>query len=526
MECACVRHTDLPNTSRLFADYLYDFGKLRDFYPHSPFDSGSYANAAREVDLEPGRRAALVEALAVHNAGSQWLESLAQPRTVAVVTGQQVGLFSGPCYTVYKALTAVKLARRLTEAGIPAVPVFWLATEDHDFAEIAHNWVFDTENRPFRLEAEAQPGSAVRPVGEIPVGPVPIERLRATLSNTPFGDSVTASAAAAYAPGSTYGSAFRTLLGGLLGEHAPLFFDPMLGAMRSLAAPAIRSALAAAPELTAGLRERTAALLAAGYHGQVHVEPDTSLVFLLENGRRLALKRHEDEYVRNGKRYSAAELAGRAELLSPNALLRPVVQDSILPTVAYVGGPAELAYLAQSEVIYRRLLGRMPVAVPRASMTLLDGRSRKIIDRYGLRLPDFFHGLAALQERMALSLTPQSLTQELEAARSATAGALARVETALAGFDPTLRAAFEKSRRKIEYQLSKTERKIWREHMRRDERATDDATRLFDLVYPEKHLQERLYSILPFLAGFGPDLIPAIYHAIRPECPDHQLLTM
>ena len=165
----------------------------------------------------------------------------------------------------------------------------------------------------------------------------------------------------------------------------------------------------------------------------------------------------------------------------------------------------------------------MPVAVQRASMTLVDSRSRKLLDRYGLKLADFFHGLASLEERMARSLTPPSIREEMERARSTTAGALSRLESALSGFDPTLRAALEKSRIKVEYQLSKTERKIWHEHMRRDERATRDATRLFDLIYPEKHLQERLYSILPFVAEHGPDLIPAIYDAIHLDCPDHQL---
>src|SRR6185503_7632417 len=170
-------------------------------------------------------------------------------------------------------------------------------------------------------------------------------------------------------------------------------------AFRTLAAPALRAAVEAAPALTADILARNRELAAAGYHAQVHMEEHTSLVFLLENDKRLALRRQGSDYFQNGRRIPAAELKERADSLSPNAILRPVVQDSMLPTVAYIGGPAETAYLAQSEVIYRTILNRMPVAAPRAGFTVLDRRSEKLMDRYGLSLQSFFQGEEALRER-------------------------------------------------------------------------------------------------------------------------------
>jgi uncharacterized protein YllA (UPF0747 family) len=172
----------------------------------------------------------------------------------------------------------------------------------------------------------------------------------------------------------------------------------MLPAFRNLAAPALSAAVEAAPELTAAVMRRNGELAAAGYHAQVHVEDHTSFVFLLENGKRLGLRRAGDEYVHNSRRFTSRELMERGASLSPNALLRPVIQDSMLPTVAYVGGPAEVAYLAQSESIYQVLLGRMPVAMPRAGFTVLDARSAKLMERYRLPLSEFFHGETALQE--------------------------------------------------------------------------------------------------------------------------------
>ena len=322
------------------------------------------------------------------------------------------------------------------------------------------------------------------------------------------------------------GRAFGDLLRKLLARFDILQVDPMLPAFRELAAPALRAAVEAAPELTASVMARNRELVEAGYHAQVHVEEHTSFVFLLENGKRLTLRRNGDEYGFNGRRFTTRELVDRAASLSPNALLRPVVQDSMLPTVAYIGGPAETAYLAQSEMIYRRILGRMPVAVPRAGFTLLDARSEKLLVRYGLSLQDFFHGEDPLRQRIAATLVPPSLAEVTRETAATVEGAVDRLRKALQSFDPTLAQALERSARKIQYQFGKVERKTGREALRRDEKAAKDAASLYGLIYPERHLQERLYSILPFLAKHGPGLIDQIYQEINLDCADHRLMVV
>src|SRR5574340_68808 len=521
MECSCVRQTDLAHTTRLFADYVYHPDRVARFYDHPHRDSETYAEAARTIELPAARRAALIEALRPANAGSAALDTLASPETVAVVTGQQVGLFSGPAYTIYKALTAVRLARELSARGIPAVPVFWLATEDHDFSEVNHVWVFDPDHHPRKLEMPRT--SSGQPVGSVELTDPPLDDLRAALAGFPFADEVMEMAASAYTPGSTMGTAFGALLRKVLGGFDMVQVDPMSPAVRELAAPVLRRAVEQAPELTATLLERNGELAAAGYHAQVYIEDSTSLVFLLENGRRLPLKRHGGAYMQEGRRFTAAELASRAARLSPNALLRPVAQDSMLPTVAYVGGPAELAYLAQSQVLYRRLLGRMPIAVPRTGLTLFDVRACKLMRRYELHLPDFFHGFGALRDRMAARLAPPELHAVVEESRTAVENAADRLASELERFDPSLRKALEKSRAKIRYQIARMERRVGREAMLRDERAGREADYLYGLIYPERHLQERLYGILPFLAAHGPGLVERLYDNVRLDCPDHQL---
>ncbi|MDQ6706533.1 MAG: bacillithiol biosynthesis cysteine-adding enzyme BshC [Acidobacteriota bacterium] len=520
MEASCIRQTELPHTTRLFADLIYHRDRVAQFYP-----SPSYEHAASRINFSTGQRAALVSALRARNGDGALLDLLAKPGTVAVVTGQQVGLFSGPAYTIYKALTAVKLARELTARDIPAVPIFWLATEDHDFAEVNHAWMFDREYQPHELRVESTAG-ANQPVGEVDLDGVPVDRLAGILHGLPFADEIVERLRSAYAKGRNFGEAFGALTRDLLGSHLMLQIDPMSAAVRQLAAPLMRDAVAAAPELTRELLARNRELVAAGYHAQVHVEESTSLFFLLENGKRIGLRRQNGEYVSQGRRFSVEELQDRADQLSPNALLRPVMQDYMLPTVAYVGGPAELAYLAQSQVLYRHLLGRQPVALHRSGFTVLDAHSRKLMARYHLELPDFFHGEEALRRKIAERLVPPSVAKTMQATKDTAGNLIQRLSAELNRFDPTLARALAKSQRKIEFQISKIERKVGNQAIARDERAGHDARSLSGLIYPNKHLQERLYSIVPLIAKHGPGLVDEIYENVRLDCPDHQMLVV
>jgi bacillithiol biosynthesis cysteine-adding enzyme BshC len=530
-ESACLRHTEIPHNSALFADFQYHFDRVARFYAYNPHDSGSYAAAAKQVAYSDHRRAALVAALRASNGESASLDLLARPGTLAVVTGQQVGLFSGPAYTIYKALTAIRLAAQLSEQGIPAVPMFWLATEDHDVAEVNHAFVFGPDHRAIQLGVDAN-GAPERPVGSIPIAAPPVDRLREALAGFPHGEEVARMVGAAYPAGATFGRAFRALLERLLSGRGLLFVDPLDESVRRLAAPLLQEAVRQGESLHAKLIERGKDLEAAGYHAQVHVEAKTSLVFLLDGERRATLRRQNGEYASKEKhsgerKYSAADLIHRAEQLSPNALLRPVVQDYVLPTVAYVGGPAELAYMAQSQVLYRELLGRMPVMVSRSGFTLLDARTAKLMERYGLALPAFFHGEDGVREAIAQKLVPPALTHKFSEVRNKVAQSLERLRDDLSAFDATLAAAANKNLAKINYQLSKLEHKTARETLNRNQRATADASYMSGLIFPDKHLQERYYSILPFLAQHGvSELMDTLYQHVRLECPDHQVLVV
>ena len=529
MESHCIRQTALPGASALFTDLLYHPERVTRFYPHAAGDLDAARLLAASIEYPDARRAALVEALQPLNGDHPSLDRLAQPGTVAVLTGQQVGLFSGPVYTLYKALTAIQAARQLTASGTPAVPVFWLATEDHDFAEVNQAWAFDSEFAPVSLRANDVAATG-RPVGPRPVGPLPLtgaplDALQQALAGFPFGEEVFARVQKHYAAG-TWGSTFLELLKEYLAPHGLLFVDPLHGPLRKIGAPLMARAATEAAELSAALLRRNAELAAAHYHAQVHFEAETSLFFLLENGERVNLKYRAGEYTAKDLKLSAAAMAARAETLSPNALLRPVLQDYLFPTVAVVGGPAEIAYFAQSEVLYRHLLGHMPVSLSRAAFTLVSPRVAKLLGRYRLSVEQTWANEETLRARIAAQLLPAGVNAAIAAAQKQVTGALEDVRRALATYDASLVSALTTSERKMLYQLGKMERKVGREALRRHQRAGLEAAILHHQLYPHKHLQERFYSMLPFLATYGEDLIPRLLDHVRLDCPDHQVLVL
>ncbi|MBV8809587.1 MAG: bacillithiol biosynthesis cysteine-adding enzyme BshC [Acidobacteriaceae bacterium] len=525
MEPSCVRHNLIPGTSRLFEDFLYDFDRVAPFYSHPFSNFEEFIAEAKALNYPADRRTRLVSALREQDGQSAGLSKLAEPATVAVVTGQQVGLFSGPAYTIFKALTAVKLAAELEQHGVPAVPVFWLATQDHDIAEVDHAWVFNEQLTPTRISV-ANTVAGGGPVGEVELRDLPLEELRRALGELPFADEVTQRLTCAYQSRASFGSAFRVFLKDLLGRFGLLFVDPLKPAMRELSAPFLAGVVPRVAELVSRLQNRNKELTDAGYHNQVHVEDETSLLFLLSEGKRTALRFKDGKFAWKDRQLDACELKAMATDLSPNALLRPVMQDYLLPTVSYVGGPAEIAYLAQSQVLYQELLGRMPVIFPRNSFTLLDARATKLMNRYGLHLTDLLDFQEHVKGRIAARLVPAGLVEHLEELERSTSAALEDAQDSLAKFDPTLQSAAKKSSAKILYQIHRLSEKTARETLRRDERAAQGAEYLINLIYPHRRLQERFYSIVPFLAKYGLDLPDRLLAMTQTQCPDHTVRTI
>lgn len=528
-----LRQDALPGIRPLYADLLYNFSGVDSFYAHPP-SLAAAERAAEGIRLDPAHRSRLVDELRRQNEGGgaatlRNLDCLADPRTVVVATGQQVGMFGGPAFSLYKALTAVRCARELTRQGRPAVPIFWLATEDHDLEEVNHAWTFGASGEPRRIEAatRGRPGAAV---GKVEVTDFRLDEFHDFCAGLPCGEEARALARETHGSARGFGDAFLALYSRLLEPYGMIFLCPMQPGIRQLAAPLLRQVIRRAPALTDALLQRGLKLQAAGYHQQVHVQDSTSLVFLFEDGARVTLKRKNGLYAAKANAYRPEDLLARLDEapldISPSALLRPVMQDYLLPTAALVAGPSEAAYLGQASVLYMDLLGRMPAVLPRASFTLLDDASRRLLERYRLAVADCLVPRRELDASVAAALVPPPLEDTLRARRADIGRALGQSAEALEDFDPTLAASFRHSSRKIEYQLDKLRSKVLREALRRSDIARRHAARLADALFPNEHLQERLYGVLPMLAKFGWPLIERVESAIEPGSGDHRILAI
>src|SRR5262249_29364902 len=404
-----VRFDQIPHTTRLFTDFLYNYDKVARFYPDYGRTAMRLAARAREIAAGSYDRQALADALerTARRAGSpdltfENINVLRRPGSVAIVTGQQAGLFTGPLYTIFKALTTIKLARCLNDQGIQAVPVFWVASEDHDFDEVNHCKIIDTDGRLNEIRYEGCGHSQDLPVGHIELCEgidQKITELLAFLPHSEFLDEVRTDLRESYRAGVGFAEAFSCLLARIFKDYGVVLLDPLEEGLKQIAAPIYVAAIEKSAEIARALTRRSDELVAAGYHAQVHVSEDMVPLFIMDDRRRVALTRHDEEFHVKGsdRSFTKQELIELARscstCFSPNVTLRPVVQDFLLPTAAYIGGPAEIAYFAQIRAVYEVLGRPLPCVLPRASMTIVEGRHQKTMKKYSLSLADFFDGL-------------------------------------------------------------------------------------------------------------------------------------
>jgi bacillithiol biosynthesis cysteine-adding enzyme BshC len=538
----CLPFGQIPHTTRLFLDFLAYCPKVKPFYPRPPYFEEWLKEEASALRYDSSRRervsAILKRQNESWNASSQTLTNLERLRNgaSAVVTGQQVGLFGGPTFALYKALTAVKLAEEATAAGVNAVPVFWLATSDHDLAEVNHvslpgpNGVLQTLSTSSHDVAGA-PVSAVR-LGE-EIQPV-VEQAAALLGDS----AATQFLRESYRPGETLGTAFARLYTRLFAEWGVILLDASDPDLHRVAEPIYRAAVERAGELEGALSDRGQALEAAGYHQQVKVTSSSVLLFTIRNGARTPIHRRGNgpsaEFViggeAEGEKISQAELAARIasapEQFSPNVLLRPVVQDYLLPTLAYTGGAAESAYFSQVGAVYEELLGRVTPIVPRFSATLVEPKIQRLIERHGITVVDVFNGPDALRQQLAARNLPRDLQAAFDEAKKSLETHLMAIREKLAKLDPTLVDAAQTAASKMQHQLERLYTQATRAELRQGELIGRHAETLSQWLYPDKGLQERAIGGMYFLARYGPELLGQIYDTIHTDCHDHQILEL
>ena len=533
----------IPHQSRLFLDYLKDPVALRKYYPsavrfhHELPQRVPEVLAAYQVD-----RNRVCDALAASNqrwgAGEATLNNIQLLRDsdcIAVVSGQQAGLFTGPLYTIYKALSAVKLAGCLRQRNTKAVPVFWIAAEDHDFAEVAKAELIGRDCQLKAVEVSTDLHREGWPVGQVVLDHsinLVVDQLFELLPNSEFAADMKALVKNAWQPGRGYVESFATMMTSLLGSHGLILLDPLDPELKRLAAPLYSQAARQASEIAAALEERSTELERDGYHAQVLASANSFPLFLHdESGARHAMVRVESGKYKAkalNEEYSADELATMAqetpERFSPNVTLRAVVQDYLLPTIAYYGGAAEIAYFAQTAEVYRVLQRPATPIIPRSSLTMIERHTGRLLERYGLTLAGFFEGLDPVMKRVVEEYLGSDTARLFAKAEQNVNQELDRLREELETVDPTLASALDTGRKKINYQLDGLRTRFVRAQMTRDEAAHRQLQRASDQLYPNKDLQERHINITSLLDRHGTYVIEWIYNAINLGSTEHQIV--
>jgi bacillithiol biosynthesis cysteine-adding enzyme BshC len=533
----------IPHQSRLFLDYLKDPVALREFYPSAVrFHHELSTRAAEVLAAHQTDRGALCDALLDMNsawgAGEQTLNNiqlLRDPDCLAVVSGQQAGLFTGPLYTIYKALSAVKLAGCLTQRQTKAVPVFWIATEDHDFPEVAKAEFIGRDCKLAQVEASTNLHQEGQPVGRVIIDnsiDTILTQLLGLLPISEFTPDLDAVVRDAWRPGRSYGEAFARMMTSLVGSHGLVLLDPLDSRLKKLAAPLYARAALRAHDIAKAIETRSQRLVEVGYHAQVTASENSFPLFLHDDsGARQALTRAGDgKYTtkQTDESYTVEELANLAlaqpEKFSPNVTLRAVIQDYLLPTIAYYGGAAEIAYFAQTGEVYRLLERPITPILPRSSLTMIERHTGRVLERYGLGLADLFAGqesvLKCVVEEYLGAKTANSFTRTEATVNSE----LDDLREQLRSIDPTLADALETGRRKINYQLEGLRTRFHRAQMARDEATQRQLERAFDQLFPHKELQERHINITSLLARHGRYVVDWIYNAINIGSNEHQIV--
>jgi bacillithiol biosynthesis cysteine-adding enzyme BshC len=549
MSIECFPITVLPHISPLYRDYLAmadsaNEAPVRRWYGSDPFAGRWMRSASKDAKdsamdaSDKDALAGLLERQAVEFGASESAKAnIAKLRSGAraVVTGQQVVLFSGPLLTILKAATVVARAREATVAtGVDHVPVFWMATEDHDLEEVNQVSLL-TKTTVEALHAGLKVARAV-PVGGVVPGPeleAVLDRASELLEFAPVSEWLRECYLPQDGTHPSLALAFGRLMARIFAAEGLIVMDAASREFHALGAGTLRYAIEHAAELQQALIERSEELVSAGYHAQVLVVQDASLLFLLDEttGERVALHHSEEgRWTAGTKSFSTAELLAilenTPERLSPNALLRPVFQDTLLPTAAYIGGPSEIAYFAQSAVLYDAILGRMTPVLPRLSATLLEPAIAAVMDKDEVQLPDAMTTAEALAQRLGARAMPIEVKRKLAAVGNAMETELAALTDYLAGMDETLGRAAEVSGSKMHYQMNRLRRMAATFELQKEASLRKHAEAITLNVFPGGHPQERVLAGVWFMARYGEGLVERLVQVAGNQCPGHVIVRL
>jgi bacillithiol biosynthesis cysteine-adding enzyme BshC len=530
----------LPHIPQLAADYFHDFGKVRDFFAGDFRELGAFERQTERVQSRSIPRQDLAAVLEEQNrrygCGARTLDKIkkiARDQACAVVTGQQVGLFSGPLYTIYKALTTVKLSEYLNRHRLGCfVPIFWLASEDHDLAEIDHIDLVDKDGRLEKIRCPMPPAEFKAPALNLILPPEIsdcLERLKDLTLDSEFKAAILDDLSEAYEGGRSFADAFGRWMTRLFKASGLIFIDAGHSRLKELGSDVFCHEIAAGSPSTQQALAASRRLGQAGYEAQVPLHEEILNIFYMER-ERSPIQMKEGAFAIKGTQplRTGEELLALARekpfLFSPNVLLRPIYQDALLPTVAYVAGPGEIAYYAQMKGVYDAFHIPMPVIYPRKSATIVEKKVDHVLRKYNLKIPDLWHHSAEIIGEIAKKQVPDPVDKALRLILDHMDQDFESLKGEALAFEPALKDSLDHAKGKMNQQWKFLERKILQAAKRRNETAIQQLERAVQNLYPNRRLQERVFNIVPYLIKYGPAFMDKLDQAISIDEPGHQLI--
>ncbi|MFQ6093378.1 MAG: bacillithiol biosynthesis cysteine-adding enzyme BshC, partial [bacterium] len=460
------------------------------------------------------------------------IDLLGEDGTFAVITGQQAGLLTGPLLTVYKAITAIQLAERLNRKDERHfVPVFWVVSDDHDFDEVNHLFLVNRKNELVRLVY--QPGDEFErwPVGRIPVDEdfdLFFDRFAEDTPNTEFKESVLRTVRAAYVEGWNFAEGFARLMTSMFRDYGLVLVDPMDPDLVELAVPIFEREIEDPASSTSLVLQTGDRLKERGYHRQIKVRPGHLNLFLEIDRRRCSVSVDGDAFRTEGKSYTGegflAMLKSSPDRFSPNVVLRPVVRSHLLPTAAYIGGPGEISYFAQLKEVFETFAVSPPVVYPRARVTVVEGKVRRILDRYAIPPAELYEDADGVVRSIVESSLPETFRTAFQEAEGDIERLFRRIRKAVVPIDGSLESLVIRSQNRLAHDIAKIEKKAIQAKKRSEEVIVQQIHKVRTNLFPNGALQERVLNIVPFLILYGPGLIGQLFDAVDGDTGRHQMI--
>ncbi|OGC85798.1 MAG: bacillithiol biosynthesis cysteine-adding enzyme BshC [candidate division Zixibacteria bacterium RBG_16_48_11] len=533
---------ELKGVTRLYSDYLYAYQNLADFYNGDFRQLSSFQAIQTQIQSQKYPRQALAEILAEQNrsfGASQKtlanIEALKEKECCVVFTGQQIGLFGGPLYTIYKSLTAIKLAEHLSgELKIKVIPLFWMATDDHDFAEINHIYFVDKQNKLVKLEYQPQKEWNGYPASQIVLD----EKINQTLEiletsgrEGKFNREILKKLKEFYAPGQPYYLAFARWMSFLLSKYGLVLLNPADTRLKTLLSSIFTSELEKNGELQNLVEKTNSRLEKLNYHRQVHkLEEVTNLFY--HSPRRVHISRENGKFRWEGASTSvdSSKLVQMVENspqdFSANVLLRPVLESFLFPNLAHVAGPSEVAYFAQIKALHEEHKVVMPVIYPRQSLTLVEPEIKNILAKLGISCLEIMQDVEQAYNRIIEKKVPDQAEELLNQTRAELKQKVEAMGKEILKIQPGLKPNLEFTIGKIDFEFNKFKEKFFQAYKKQFKEIKEEVYTARQMLYPQNIFQERIFNITHFLNGHGFGFVDYLYQNLDLDSVDHHVLEL